>query len=102
MVLSRLATAVLFVVRADDTPAPLVRQCITRMRRINAPLLGVVLNQFDIERAQQYYGYYSGIEAHYYRGYGARYGYGSYGRKSAARPDGVAAAGGRSLPDRNS
>ena len=70
MVLSRFATAVLFVVRADRTPYTLARRSILRMHRINAPVLGAVLNQFDVEKALKYHHDYSGLEAHYYRGYG--------------------------------
>jgi hypothetical protein len=45
----------------------------------NAPISGVVLNQLDIERAERYYGEYSGYGR--YRGYdGAGYGYGSKDR----------------------
>ena len=70
MVLSRFATAVLFVVRADRTPYTLARRSILRMHGINAPVLGAVLNQFDVEKALKYHRDYSGLEAHYYRGYG--------------------------------
>lgn len=71
MVLSRLTTAVLFVVKADSTPYPLARESIIRLHRVKAPLLGAVLNRFDVERAQKYYDDYSGLEAHYYNKYGS-------------------------------
>lgn len=71
MVLSHFATAVLFVVKADHTPHPLVRHSLIRLRRVDAPVLGAVLNYFDVEKAQRYYGDYStfGTE-YYYRNYG--------------------------------
>ncbi len=40
----------------------------------NAPILGVVLNQLDLERAEKYYGEYSGYGR--YRGYKGYYAYG--------------------------
>lgn len=82
MVLSRFATAVLFVVKADSTPYPLARESIIRLHRVKAPLLGAVLNRFDVERAQKYYDDYSGLEAHYYNKYGST-GY-TYGVASSA------------------
>ena len=72
MVLSRFATAVVYVVKADGTGYQLVRRSIQRLRRIDAPVLGCVLNQFDVEKALKYYYDYSGMEAHYYRGYNYR------------------------------
>lgn len=76
--LSNVATEVLFVVKADDTPYPLARQGIRRLQRVNAPLVGVVLNQLDIEKADRYYGEYSGYGGRYGK-YGRKYGYG-YGK----------------------
>ena len=43
-----------------------------KLRRVNAPILGVVLNQLDLERAEKYYGEYSGYRS--YKGY-KKYGY---------------------------
>lgn len=71
LVLSRFCTAVLFVVKADSTPYPLARESLMRLHRVKAPLLGAVLNRFDVERAQKYYDDYSGLEAHYYNKYGS-------------------------------
>jgi succinoglycan biosynthesis transport protein ExoP len=71
MVLSRFATAVLFVVKADHTPYPLARQSLIRLRRVGAPVLGAVLNHFDVEKAHRYYGDYSSFGTeYYYRNYG--------------------------------
>ena len=71
MVLSRFATAVLFVVKADHTPFPLARHSLIRLRRVGAPVLGAVLNYFDVEKAHRYYGDYSSFGTeHYYRNYG--------------------------------
>jgi len=76
VVLSQLASTVIYVVKADSTPYPLARSGIRRLAMGNAPLLGVVLNQLDLERAEKYYGEYSGYGR--YRGYGSKghaYGY---------------------------
>ena len=43
-----------------------------KLRRVNAPVLGVVLNQLDLEKAEKYYGEYSGYKS--YKGY-KKYGY---------------------------
>jgi len=75
VVLSQVANTVIYVVKADSTPFPLARNGIKRLAMANAPLLGVVLNQLDLERAEKYYGEYSGYGR--YRGYkGFAYGYG--------------------------
>jgi len=89
MVLSRFATALLYVVRADRTPYQLARRSIMRMQRINAPVLGAVLNYFDVEKALKYYRDYSGLEAHYVRGYSYSY-RGTYGDGAQTREKGRA------------
>ena len=70
VMLAQLATSVLFVVRADSTPYPVARHALNRLHRADAPVLGVVLNQIDLEKADSYYGEYSGYGNHYYRKYG--------------------------------
>jgi capsular exopolysaccharide synthesis family protein len=70
LVIAQVATAVLYVVKADDTPYPVARQGIRRLRRVNAHILGVVLNQLDVAKAEKYYGEYSGYGRRYYRKYG--------------------------------
>ena len=54
LVLSRLCNAVVFVVRADTTPRQLVQLAIKRLHRVDAPLIGVVLNQFDNAKSLRY------------------------------------------------
>ena len=73
LVLSNLASEVIYVVKADDTPYPLARLGIRRLRRVNAPILGVVLNQLDPVKADRYYGEYSGYGKRYYN---KKYSYG--------------------------
>jgi succinoglycan biosynthesis transport protein ExoP len=70
LVLSTMSTGVLYVVKADDTPYPVARQGLKRLRRVDATILGAVLNQLDMARADKYYGEYSGYGSRYYRKYG--------------------------------
>jgi succinoglycan biosynthesis transport protein ExoP len=70
VVLSQMATAVLFVVKASSTPYPVARHALGRLRRVDASILGSVLNQIDIEMADKYYGEHSGYGDKYYRKYG--------------------------------
>jgi capsular exopolysaccharide synthesis family protein len=77
LVLSRLASAVLYVVKADDTPYPLARRGVRKLLRVNAPVIGAVLNQLDIVKADRYYGEYSGYGRRYHN---KKYGYGYTGK----------------------
>lgn len=68
LVLSKMSTGVLFVVKADATPYPLVRRCIRALEEVEAKLFGITLNQLDFKKAERYYGAYTG--AYYkYDGY---------------------------------
>jgi capsular exopolysaccharide synthesis family protein len=71
-VLSQFASSVIYVVKADGTPYQVAQNGLKKLRRVNAPILGVVLNQLDIEKAEKYYGEYSGYKS--YKGY-KKYGY---------------------------
>jgi polysaccharide biosynthesis transport protein len=78
LVLAQHATSMIYVVKADSTPHQVARACIKRLRMIDAPLAGVVLNQLDLEKASRYYGEYGGYGYKKYKG--ATYGY-AYGRE---------------------
>jgi capsular exopolysaccharide synthesis family protein len=71
-VLSQFASSVIYVVKADATPYQVAQNGIKKLRRVDAPILGVVLNQLDLEKAERYYGEYSGYKS--YKGY-KKYGY---------------------------
>lgn len=71
-VLSQFASSVIYVVKADATPYQVAQNGLKKLRRVNASILGVVLNQLDLEKAEKYYGEYSGYKS--YRGY-KKYGY---------------------------
>ena len=75
-VLSQFASSVIYVVKADSTPYQVAQNGLKKLRRVNARVLGVVLNQLDLEKAEKYYGEYSGYKS--YRGY-KKYGYKKYG-----------------------
>lgn len=57
-VLSRLVDHVLYVIKADSTPHQAAIEGVQRMRRADAPLLGVVLNQITSGGRGYYYGKY--------------------------------------------
>ena len=84
LVLTQVANEVIYVVKADSTPYQLARAGIKRLAMANAPILGVVLNQLDLERAEKYYGEYSGYGR--YGGHkGYTYGYGQSPKDKAAQ-----------------
>lgn len=66
MVLSTYADALVYVVKADDTAAPLAAKGLSRLREVGANITGVVLNQVDVDKTARYGSYYSG----YYQNYG--------------------------------
>ncbi len=76
LVLSTFANAVIYVVKADSTNIKIVKSGLTRLREVDAPITGVVLNQVNVEKRLGY-GYYS----NYYGGYYDYYGYTSDEKK---------------------
>lgn len=59
--LSTLADGVIYVVKADSTRDKLVKASLSRLQGSNANIIGVLLNQIDVTKADSYgYGYYSG------------------------------------------
>lgn len=57
LVISRYANAVLYVVKADGAPHQLIGAAIGSLRDVGAPLLGVVLNQMDLQKTHGYGSY---------------------------------------------
>ncbi len=58
LVISRHANAVLYVVKTDGAPHQLINASLKSLREVDAPLLGVVLNQMNMQKADRY-GHYS-------------------------------------------
>jgi len=77
LVLSKMATGVVYVVKALDTPYQLARKGLMRLRRSEGKILGVVLNHLDFKKAEKYYGEYSGYGKYGYDKYGYGEGYGT-------------------------
>lgn len=69
MAIARNASGVVYVVKADSTPYQMARNGIKRMRQASTNLIGVALNQLDVEHADRYYGEYSGYSKYSYRNY---------------------------------
>jgi len=69
LVLSRYADAMVYVVRADSTPSPAVQSGVKRLRQVNAPLSGAVVNMLATSKGGKYsYGAY-GYQGDYYSDY---------------------------------
>jgi polysaccharide biosynthesis transport protein len=71
LVIGSQSTGLIYIVKADETPAPLARTGLERIASANIPIFGVVLNQQDFKKAEKYYGDYSGFGRY---GYGPAYG----------------------------
>ncbi|MBL4653761.1 MAG: polysaccharide biosynthesis tyrosine autokinase [Flavobacteriales bacterium] len=67
LVMSKYAKGVVFVVKADATSDKVIKHAIKKLKQVDAPLIGVILNQFDTHKAHRHnpYGYGS-----YYDQYG--------------------------------
>lgn len=64
LVLASLADTVLYVVKANETPAKLIKQGLKRLRETTEVSVGVVLNDFDESKVAAYSG-----GGYYYNGY---------------------------------
>ena len=83
LVLSKMVTGVIYVVKALDTPYQLAKKGLIRIRRAEGKVLGVVLNHLDFKKAEKYYGEYSGYGKYGYDKYGYGDNYGSKVEKKA-------------------
>jgi capsular exopolysaccharide synthesis family protein len=73
LALSRLVRSVIYVIQAEKTPVHLARSGIDRLRKVRAPLTGVVLSQLNMEKSRR------GYSSYYY----SDYYYGSYKQEGA-------------------
>jgi capsular exopolysaccharide synthesis family protein len=64
MILSPMSDGVILVVEANQTRKPVVMQAVTRLRQVQANILGGIVNKLDLRKAG--YGYYY----YYYSDYG--------------------------------
>jgi succinoglycan biosynthesis transport protein ExoP len=53
-VLSKYADRVVYVVKSDATAVPQISNGLSLLERVNAPIMGIVLAQFDVRKAQKY------------------------------------------------
>ena len=64
--LSKRADCVLYVVKSDATKVSQIRNGLALLERVNAPVLGIVLTQFDAHKAEKYGDYeYGSYYQHY-------------------------------------
>ena len=72
LILASYADSVIFVVKADSTPATVAQRNLANIIASNEPLAGVVLNMFDPNASSGYYGRdrYGGAYNYGYSGYG--------------------------------
>lgn len=84
LVLATHANAVVYVIKTEATPIPLVRKGLEQLRHHKAPITGVVLNQVDVRKSQRYYGYRYGYRGRY-GGYGGYYDYYGYSKGAGKR-----------------
>ncbi len=75
LLLSSQASAVIYVIKADATPHQVALSGVSRLRRVNAHIVGAVLNRVDLEKASNYYGKYGYGKYGYYGYYGYGQGY---------------------------
>jgi len=73
LILAKLATKVLYVVKADATPHQVVLENLKRMRRVDSPVDSIILNQVQTQKSSKYYyygkyGYYKNYYKSYYSG----------------------------------
>ncbi len=68
LVLAQHVGAMIYVVKSDSTNIHQIKAGLKRLKEVNAPVIGIVLNQVDIKKASKYYG-------NDYHGYYDTYGY---------------------------
>ena len=73
--LSSLCDGVVYVIKADATKDKLIKSGLTRLDESNARILGVILNQVDIDKEARYGNHYTGYYDNY--AYGSDNGQGS-------------------------
>ena len=67
LTVSRYARSVIYVAKAEAAPVNLIRLGLKRLRTVQAPIIGVVLSQVDLNKRNIYGEYYYGSYYKYYR-----------------------------------
>ncbi len=80
VLLSTHSDASVVVISANETDLHSLERTVQSLQAVDAPLVGAVLNRFDVKKAYGYYGYRYSYGYGY--GYGSRYGYDYYGESS--------------------
>lgn len=70
VVLSQMVDGLVFVVKSNQVPRDVIQAAVRRLKDVHAPLIGVIVNDIDIQRGG--YGYH-----YYYHYYNYNYGYGT-------------------------
>ena len=65
IILSQLVNQVIYLVKADSTPYQLAQEGISRLQKVDAPIVGVILNQVSPPKKSARHGHY-----YSYYGYG--------------------------------
>lgn len=79
VILASMTDMVAFVIKHNENDKDLIRRCVTDLKRVNANVIGAVLNHVDLERSH--------YKDYYYAGY---YYYGESGTKGSKRRAGGA------------
>ncbi len=71
--ISTMVDGVVFVLKADDTPIPVINDGLKNLRQSGAPIMGAVLNQFDVNKHNKNakYGGYAYSGGYYSETYGS-------------------------------
>lgn len=64
-ILATQANALIYVIKSESTPIPLVQKGVGQMLQNNAPITGVVLNQVNVKNAKKYMNKYGGYYDYY-------------------------------------
>ncbi|MCP3669183.1 MAG: polysaccharide biosynthesis tyrosine autokinase [Gammaproteobacteria bacterium] len=70
LVLASQSSGVIYVIKSDATPAPMVQEGIKRLREVGSHLIGGVLNDVSEEKGKKGYGKYGYYTGNYYGSYG--------------------------------
>ena len=88
-ILASLSDMVAFVIKHNENDKDLIKRCVTNVRRVNANVIGAVLNNVDLERSHYKDYYYIGY--YYYGESGSKKGRKRKGQSGLAAVSGIEA-----------